>query len=159
MSERAGTWGMQVSLHSEAGFCASLPSENPLKTNKSKRHARVKRMVSDSNLDCNGDCDCERDSHAHSQCLPACLPTSLIPTHTNRLLRLRQRASSVLEPEPSGAQPNRAEGSRQVRPLALSFIIHHASSSWHSRRPAFAVFAPLSRFKSQTQTNGNNSTK
>lgn len=44
---------VQVSLHCEAGFCACL--ENPLKTNKSKRHARVKRM--DSKFDY--DCDCE----------------------------------------------------------------------------------------------------
>lgn len=75
---------VQVSLHCEAGFCACL--ENPLKTNKSKRHARVKRMDSDS--DSKFDCDCDCDSPF----VPLCLPLALLCT--GFLIPLRQASRS-----------------------------------------------------------------
>lgn len=79
----------------------------------------------------------------------------LYPTRTSmhRLPHSTQTGEPKPEPEPS-ASPATAEAVSAL--LALSFIIHHANSSWHSRRPAFAVFAPLSRASNR---NGTCSTK
>lgn len=79
----------------------------------------------------------------------------LYPTRTSmhRLPHSTQTGEPKPEPEPS-ASPATAEAVSAL--LALSFIIHHANSSWHSRRPAFAVFAPLTRASNR---NGTCSTK
>lgn len=77
------------------------------------------------------------------------------PTRTSmhRLPHSTPTGEPKPEPEPSAS---RATAEAVSALLALSFIIHHANSSWHSRRPAFAVFAPISRALNR---NGTCSTK